>query len=98
MYMGTAMDGFPNFYTLFGPNTVTGHTSVIFASECMVNLSLNFIGPVLAGDADLIEIKKEAEVEWARDTQAALKRRVWNTGGCTNWYQSKEGWNSTAYP
>jgi cation diffusion facilitator CzcD-associated flavoprotein CzcO len=98
MYMGTAMDGFPNFYTLYGPNTVTGHTSVIFATECMVNLSLNFIGPVLAGDADLVEIKKEAEVEWARDTQAALKRRVWNTGGCTNWYQSKEGWNSNAYP
>lgn len=98
MYMGTAMDGFPNFYTLFGPNTATGHTSVIFASECMVNLSLKLIKPVLAGDADVVEITKEAEVEWARDTQQALKKRVWNTGGCTSWYKSKTGWNSTVYP
>ena len=98
MYMGTAMDGFPNFFTIFGPNTVTGHTSVIFASECMVNLSLKFIKPILAGDVDLVEIKKEAEIEWARDTQQALKRRVWNTGGCNSWYKTEEGWNSTAYP
>lgn len=97
MYMGTAMDGFPNFFTIFGPNTVTGHTSVIYATECMVNLSLKFIKPILEGDVDLVEIKKEAEIEWARDTQQALKKRVWNTGGCTNWYQT-EGWNSMAYP
>lgn len=98
MYQGTALDGFPNFFTIFGPNTVTGHTSVIFATECGVNLSLKFIKPILAGDVDLVEIKKEAEIEWARDTQQALKNRVWNTGGCNNWYQTKEGWNSTAYP
>lgn len=33
VYQGTAMDGFPNFFLLFGPNTATGHTSVIFTSE-----------------------------------------------------------------
>jgi cation diffusion facilitator CzcD-associated flavoprotein CzcO len=98
MYMGTAMDGFPNFFTLFGPNTVTGHTSVIYASECGVNLSLKFIKPILSGDVAQVEIKKEAELKWARDTQKALKNRVWNTGGCNNWYQTKEGWNSTTYP
>jgi cation diffusion facilitator CzcD-associated flavoprotein CzcO len=98
MYMGTALDGFPNFFTIFGPNTATGHSSVILASENMVNLSLKFIGPILNGDVDIVEIKKEAELEWARDTQAALKKRVWNTGGCRSWYQTEAGWNSTLYP
>jgi cation diffusion facilitator CzcD-associated flavoprotein CzcO len=98
MYMGMAMDGFPNFFTIFGPNTVTGHSSVIYASECMVNLSLKFIKPILDGDVTTVEIKKEAEIQWAKDTQNALKKRVWNTGGCSSWYQTKEGWNSTAYP
>lgn len=32
-YQGTAMDGFPNFFMLFGPNTATGHSSVVMASE-----------------------------------------------------------------
>jgi len=98
MYMGTAMDGFPNFFTIFGPNTATGHSSVILASENMVELSLKFIKPILKGDVKTAEIKRAAEVEWARDTQNALKKRVWNTGGCKSWYQTESGWNSTVYP
>jgi cation diffusion facilitator CzcD-associated flavoprotein CzcO len=98
MYMGTAMDGFPNFFTIFGPNTATGHSSVILASENMVNMSLKFIGPILKGDVALAEIKKEAELEWAKDTQSSLKKRVWSTGGCGSWYKDEKGWNSTVYP
>ncbi|KAH9865510.1 hypothetical protein J1614_009095 [Plenodomus biglobosus] len=32
-YQGTAMDGFPNFFMIFGPNTATGHSSVVMTSE-----------------------------------------------------------------
>lgn len=32
-YQGTAMDSFPNFFMVFGPNTATGHSSVVMASE-----------------------------------------------------------------
>jgi hypothetical protein len=98
MYMGMALDGFPNFFTIFGPNTATGHSSVIMASENMVNMALKFIKPMIKGDVALTEIKKEAEIEWARDTQSALKKRIWTTGGCRSWYQTEEGWNSTVYP
>jgi len=98
MYMGVAMDGFPNFFTIFGPNTATGHSSVILASENMVNLALKFIKPVLDGAVERVEIKKEAELGWANDIQGALRKRVWNTGGCRSWYQTEEGWNSTVYP
>ncbi|KAN0117589.1 FAD/NAD(P)-binding domain containing protein [Hyaloscypha variabilis] len=98
MYMGMALDGFPNFFTIFGPNTATGHSSVILASENMVNMALKFIKPIIKGDVAITEIKKEAEIEWARDTQSALKKRVWNTGGCRSWYKTEEGWNSTVYP
>jgi cation diffusion facilitator CzcD-associated flavoprotein CzcO len=98
MYMGMTLDGFPNFFTIFGPNTATGHSSVILASENMINMALKFIKPILKGDVAIAEIKKEAEIKWARDTQSALKKRVWNTGGCRNWYQTEDGWNSTVYP
>ena len=98
MYMGMALDGFPNLFTIFGPNTATGHSSVILASENMVNMSLKFIKPILDGDVTRTEIKKEAELEWDKDTQGALKKRVWHTGGCRSWYETAEGWNSTVYP
>ena len=96
--MGAAIDGFPNFFTIFGPNTATGHSSAILASENMVEMVLKFIKPILQGDVSIVEIKKEAELKWARDTQSELKKRVWNTGGCKSWYQTDEGWNSTSYP
>jgi cation diffusion facilitator CzcD-associated flavoprotein CzcO len=98
MYMGMAMDGFPNFFTIFGPNTVTGHSSVILASENMVEMSLKFIKPIINGDVAETEIKKEAELDWAADTQRACNKTVVNQGGCRNWYHEDSGWNSTIYP
>lgn len=97
-YMGVSMDGFPNFFTIFGPNTATGHSSVILASENTVEYSLNFIKPVLAGDVGTYEVKESAQRHWTQDIQAAIKRTVWKSGGCSSWYQREDGWNATVYP
>jgi hypothetical protein len=97
-YMGTAMDGFPNLFMIFGPNTATGHSSVILASENMVNYSLKFIGPILRGEIDTYEVKESAERKWTSDLQAQLKNSVFMSGGCRSWYVGDDGWNSTVYP
>lgn len=97
-YMGAAMDGFPNFFIIFGPNTATGHSSVILASENMVNYSLQFMKPLLRGEVSTFEVKKEAEVAWTREIQDKLKDMVFMTGGCKSWYYMADGWNSTVYP
>jgi cation diffusion facilitator CzcD-associated flavoprotein CzcO len=97
-YQGTAMDGFPNFFMIFGPNTATGHSSVIMASENMVDYSAKFIKLVLDGDARTVDVKKEAEVAYTEDIQAKLKKTVFMTGGCNSWYFSKDGWNSSVLP
>lgn len=96
-YQGTAMDGFPNFFMIFGPNTATGHSSVILASENMVKYSLKFIKKILDGDADVIEVKKAAEEAYTADIQDKCSKSVMNSGGCHNWYVH-DGWNGTVYP
>ncbi|KAG9206014.1 hypothetical protein G6514_006292 [Epicoccum nigrum] len=96
-YLGTAMDGFKNFFLIFGPNTATGHSSVVMASENMVNHSLNFIRVVLNGEASTVEVNKEAEIAYTTEIQTALKDTVWQSG-CSSWYYTKDGWNSTVYP
>ncbi|KFY71723.1 hypothetical protein V499_08097 [Pseudogymnoascus sp. VKM F-103] len=98
LYMGSAMDGFPNFFVIFGPNTVTGHSSVVLATENMVNYAMKLVEPILKGDAHSVEVKKEAELAWTADIQKSLKKRIWNIGGCRNWYMGEDGWNSTTYP
>ncbi|KAI9670674.1 MAG: hypothetical protein M1831_005894 [Alyxoria varia] len=98
-YQGTAMDSFPNFFLIFGPNTATGHSSVILATENMVNYALKMIKPVLDGTASSVEVKKEAEEKWTRDVQTASKNTVFINGGCGNWYVDRETrWNGATFP
>lgn len=96
-YLGTAMDGFPNFFIIFGPNTGTGHSSVILAIENMVSYALKFIGPILKGDVAIVEVKYEAEASYTRDIQEKTKKMITTTAGCRNWY-IRDGWDSVMYP
>lgn len=97
-YMGAAMDNYPNLFLIFGPNTATGHSSVILASENMVNYSIHFIKRILYGDVKTFEVKKEAEIKWTKMMQDYLKDTVWESSGCRSWYHTDSGWNATVYP
>lgn len=97
-YLGIAMDKFPNFFMLFGPNTATGHTSVILASENAITYSMRLIKPILKGTVSTYEVKEDAELEWTRTVQDVLKQTPLNNGSCTSWYTNEKGWNSTTYP
>ncbi|KAK6530582.1 hypothetical protein TWF281_007423 [Arthrobotrys megalospora] len=100
-YNSTAVSGFPNFFMLFGPNSATGHTSVILATENMCQFALNIARPVLKGDASEVEVKQGAEVEYSRWVQESMKNTVFNnsTGKeLKSWYVRADGWNSSTYP
>jgi cation diffusion facilitator CzcD-associated flavoprotein CzcO len=97
-YQGTALDGFPNFQMIFGPNTVTGHSSVILATENMTDYTMKFVKLVLSGDARTFDVKKEAETAYTQDIQKGLKNSVFQKGGCSSWYFTEDGWNSVALP
>ncbi|EED23726.1 flavin-binding monooxygenase, putative [Talaromyces stipitatus ATCC 10500] len=97
-YLGIAMDKFPNFFMLFGPNTTTGHTSVILGSENAISYTMRLVTPILKGTVSTWEIKEKAELEWANKVQDELKKTPFNNGSCTSWYTNDRGWNSTSYP
>ncbi|KAL2859556.1 hypothetical protein BJX68DRAFT_116847 [Aspergillus pseudodeflectus] len=96
-YNTSAMNRFPNFFMLLGPNTVTGHTSAIMASENSVNYALRVLKPVLDGSASSVEVKLEAEDTYIQNVQSALKDTVWHSG-CNSWYVNGKEWNAMAYP
>jgi cation diffusion facilitator CzcD-associated flavoprotein CzcO len=96
-YMGTAMDGFPNFFLVGGPNTSVGHSSVILASESLIGYILRIVKPVLRAEARFVEPKMDAEIQWTREVQQRLKKTVFS-GSCASWYKDEKGWNSTMYP
>jgi hypothetical protein len=51
----------------------------------------------LKGEVEMVDVKHEAEVAYTAEVQKALKDTVWRSG-CTSWYFTKDGWNSTVYP
>ncbi|KZT37983.1 FAD/NAD(P)-binding domain-containing protein [Sistotremastrum suecicum HHB10207 ss-3] len=85
-YLGTTMSGFPNYFTLLGPNTATGHASVIFSEESQINYILKMVKPVLDGDASSFEVSAEASEAYNRDLQERLSRTVWTD--CRSFYRS----------
>lgn len=95
-YMGTAVDGFPNFFIAVGPNTATGHSSYILGSENMTIYISKMIKPVIRGDALYAEARKDAEIRWTKDIQQQLRKTIFS--GCASWYQDANGFNSTMYP
>ncbi|KAJ5341330.1 dimethylaniline monooxygenase [Penicillium brevicompactum] len=96
-YNCSALNGFPNFFMLLGPNAATGHTSAMMAAENSINYALRVLKPVLYGDAASIEVTAKAEHDYVYWVQDALKKRVWNAG-CLSWYLNDKNWNSMSYP
>ena len=90
-YLGTAIPGFPNFFTILGPNTATGHASAIFTEECQINYILQLLGPLLAGKVSSIVVKQQANERYNESLQRKLKNTVftecgshYHTGGKAN--------------
>lgn len=100
-YKSVAMSDFPNFFLIFGPNAATGHTSAVYSIENAVDLVLRMAKPILADEgkeeAQTVEVKRAAEVEWSGKLQEALRKRVW-ADNCRGWYVDENGWNFTTFP
>jgi cation diffusion facilitator CzcD-associated flavoprotein CzcO len=83
-YHGTSIPGFPNFFIIVGPNSVTGNSSVLLCTENHVNYALRVLKPVLTNKASVVEVTEEAEQKWETAVQENLGRTVYNTGTCNS--------------
>lgn len=84
-YLGTCVPGFPNFYLIGGPNTATGHTSVIFTEEVQINYILQLIKPIVERRILSIDVTTRATTEYDVKIQKRLSRSVFV--GCNSWYR-----------
>ena len=96
-HLGTTVPGFPNFFTMIGPNTGLGHNSILFMAECQVRYILSCLRAMERAGACLIEPRPEMVRRYNERLQARLGRTVWTTG-CRSWYLNEEGVNTTLWP
>ncbi|MGZ8747053.1 MAG: flavin-containing monooxygenase [Mycobacterium sp.] len=89
-YRMTAIPGFPNFFTVLGPNSPTGSVSLQYSAELTARYITYWLRRFRDGDIDTVEVTEEATAKFNDDVGHALGPTVWNTG-CNSWYLTDEG-------
>ena len=85
-YLGVMTAGFPNLFMLYGPNTNTGHTSIIYKLEQQFEMILKLMEEAKGG---IIAVKPEAEAEYNAEVQRRLRETAWDKVEAS-WYKDGE--------
>ena len=96
-YKGMTVSGFPNWFTLMGPNTGPGHTSVLVFTESQISHTLEAIQKIRDEGLRFVDVKQEALDRYNVGIQDRMKHMVWSSG-CNSWYLSPDGSNHSLYP
>ncbi len=97
-YLGTMTSGFPNLFTLLGPNLGTGHSSAFTILETQLALVTEAVTRSRVGGWGSIDVRREVQAAYNREVQQALSGTVYNAGGCSSYYLDRNGRNSFSWP
>ncbi|KII88360.1 hypothetical protein PLICRDRAFT_41529 [Plicaturopsis crispa FD-325 SS-3] len=96
-YLGTCVPGFPNLFIITGPNTATGHASLIFSDEVQIRYTMQMIKPILDGEIKSVDVKQQASDEYNNWLQDRMLTSVWNE--CHSYYRvGQTGKNFATFP
>ena len=95
-HLGLVTHGFPNLFTLLGPNTGLGSNSIVFMIEAQVNYVVQAVQH-LARHGGSLELRPEVQARSYADVQRRMQSTVW-VSGCNSWYQSEGGRIDTLWP
>jgi hypothetical protein len=90
--------GFPNLFTLLGPNTGLGHNSVVFMIESQINLVMDVLRRLRTSSVGAVEPRQDVQDRFVAEMQRLTEGTVWVDGGCSSWYLDGHGNNSALWP
>jgi len=91
-YLGATIPGFPNFFTLLGPNVGLGHGgSIIKVVELQVDYVLSILERLFEQGATSVEVRHSAYERYNTRVDAAHQGMVWTHPGADNWYRNSQG-------
>ena len=89
-YRGVMVPNFPNFYICYGPNTNTGHVSIIYMIESQIMFIMKCLGFMKSKRLNFLDVKNSAMKSYNEKLQKKLSETVW-ASNCGSWYKTKEG-------
>ena len=91
-YLGTTVAGFPNLFTLLGPNVGLGHGgSIIGSIENQMDYVMNALALMFDQGAAELEVRQDVHDAYNARVDAAHDRMVWTHRGMSNWYRNSKG-------
>jgi cyclohexanone monooxygenase len=95
-YLGTLVPGYPNLFTLYGPNT-NGVTSIIYILEAQASYITQLLGAMTERNANTVEVRREVHDRYNAEIQSAMAGTVW-LANCNNYYRHPNGKVVTQFP
>jgi cyclohexanone monooxygenase len=83
---------------LVGPNTATGHTSVLLYLEAQLEYIVQALQHMERAGAASLDVHPERQNAFNREIQDRLASSVWTDGGCRSWYLDPDGGTSVLWP
>jgi cation diffusion facilitator CzcD-associated flavoprotein CzcO len=93
-HLGIAVPGFPNLFLMYGPNTNTGNTSVVYFHEAQARYIVQAVRAIAA--AGPLEVRADVAAAFDAEMQRRLAGSVWT--GCRSWYRTGSGRVVTNWP
>ncbi|MCW3040272.1 MAG: dependent oxidoreductase, partial [Solirubrobacterales bacterium] len=97
-YLGTTVAGFPNLFTLLGPNTGLGAGSIVTMIEAQLDYATACLDAMDREGLTTIEPRPEVQRAFNAEVQRRSEGTVWLAGGCSSWYLADDGRNVTLWP
>ncbi|OSC21193.1 hypothetical protein B8W69_28685 [Mycobacterium vulneris] len=88
-YMGASINGFPNAFMMWGPNSGTGCNFVMV--EAQLNYVIGAIQAMRHAKASSLDIKASVVTRWKAEMNDRMSGSTWSRGGCRSWYQDDAG-------
>ena len=91
-YLGTVTPGFPNFFTLYGPNLQPGHGgSLINVIEMQMHYIMDLIRQMAADDIGSVDVLPDVHAAYNERVDAAHEDMVWTHEGMSTYYRNDRG-------
>jgi len=85
-YLGLAMEGFPNLFTITGPGSPSVLSNVIVSIEHHVDWITECIDVLRAEGVSTFEPEAQAEQQWVRHVSEVAADTMYTSPNCGSWY------------
>ena len=96
-YKSVSIEGFPNLFMTFGPNSGPGHNSALVYVEAQLDYIARAIAAMRHKGIASLDVKPDRQKAYNEEIQKRLAGTNWNSG-CQSWYLNENGFNATMYP